>query len=207
MRLGSWYAREQRMVQRFTDGTDVHGAVAEEIGCPRSIAKRINFGVIYGVGADGLVDNLRKDGVKMALDEAQHFLKQYRREYPAFDRLRRYTQAQAENNGFITLWTGRRRHYDEANPTHKAMSNLIQGGIAEVLRVATARVDALIEEHFEGLAHMLQIHDDILFEVREEIAYEFLMRAREQMQDFPFEVPLITEAKVGQRWSDMEEVE
>ncbi len=196
MRLASCYAREETMAGLIRRGEDLHSATAERLGIPRDAAKRINFGVIYGIGAGALSDQL---GIERSL--AQKYLNQYHKLYPGFRSLMNQCVAGANRDGYIRMWTGRMRHYDERNPTHKSMSNLIQGGVAEIMRVAVTRGWPALHE-LEGFM-LLQVHDQIIYEVPTDnlkLAVEVL---RANMEDFEFDPKMVVDVAVGQSWGGM----
>ena len=136
MRMVTNYTGDAVMRKLIEDGADLHSATAETLGIPRTAAKRINFGVVYGIGARHLADTLR---VEQRL--AKGYLDKYHGLYPGFKKLMRACEERAEIEGAITMWSGRKRHYNMLGlDAHKAMSNLIQGGVAEVVRVAISRL-------------------------------------------------------------------
>jgi hypothetical protein len=98
------------------------------------------------------------------------------------------------------MWTGRIRHIDHPEQTHKAMSFLIQGGVAEMMRVVVTRLG----EEIRGVAHMiLQVHDEILFEVRADKITQCAQIVRRIMEDFSFRVPIQADIKVGASWGSL----
>ena len=210
LRLGSYYARERAMMKLLNSGGDIHGAVSGDLGIAakfgvddkeaRDIAKRINFGVLYGIGPKKLSRNLR-----VSFGEAQDFLEAYHGRYRQLRPFYRHMQFMAQYYGYIRLWTGRVRRYNTfgAQP-HKALSNLVQGGVAEIMRHAILRLDQLVRE---GYFHMLlQVHDQILFEVPEETANECCEVIQEIMSDFPIfcQCPPRVDITIGKRWGKLE---
>jgi DNA polymerase I-like protein with 3'-5' exonuclease and polymerase domains len=96
------------------------------------------------------------------------------------------------------MWTGRLRHYRQEDETHKAMSNLIQGGVAEMMRVAIIRLHGLLEG---TAAHqVLQVHDEVLFEIPAGQEAGWAATIKRAMEDFEFDVPIVAEGKVGGSW-------
>lgn len=197
MRLACFYAKEETMAGLIREGADLHTSTAERLGIPRDAAKRINFGVIYGIGANALSEQLR-----VSKTTAQEYLQQYHQLYPQFRVLMDACIASANRNGYIRMWTGRMRHYDDRNPTHKSMSNLIQGGVAEIMRVAITRAFPILHEL--GGYMLLQVHDQILYEVPEdrlELAVETL---RYNMEDFEFDPKMTVDIGVGSNWGGLQ---
>ena len=201
IRVATHFARECNMAEILLKGVDMHSATAENIGIPRDIAKRLNFSVIYGVGARSLSENL-----DIPLKEARRYLGAYHRQYPGFKRLYNQAESVAEERGFIKMFTGRRRHYndDARAPVHKASSNLVQGSVAEMVRTAITRLHALKDK---GVHMLLTVHDSILFEVDDNVLDWAIDRIRFVMEDQPWcSVKLPVDIKIGKRWGDLEEL-
>lgn len=196
MRLASYYAKETTMIDFIINGADIHSVTAEALGIPRDAAKRINFGVIYGIGKDALSEQLH-----ISKTQAQEYLKKYHSMYPQFRKLYRACEHVAERDGFIRMWTGRMRHYNAQNPTHKAMSNLIQGGVAEIMRVSISKLYPYMHD-LEGYM-LLQVHDQIIFEIPDSNVDVAISIIREVMQDFEFYPPMLVDIKYGKTWGGM----
>ena len=202
IRWGTHYAREENMAANLLAGKDIHSAVAEELEIPRDAAKRINFGIIYGIGREALAKQLR-----IPVEKAAEYLQKYHERYPGFRRLYKRAEEVATERGYIRMFTGRVRRYDQYNPTHKASSNLIQGAVAEMMRLAILWLDKLLggwDTHM-----LLQIHDQIIFEVPEDKLFKVLPIIREGMENFlpGFElyVPMKVDIKYGLSWGQMTE--
>lgn len=162
-------------------------------------AKRTNFSVIYGIGAATLSERLR-----LPLQQCSDILRKYHARFPGFRVLYNTSQRAAEEMGYIRMWTGRIRHYGPGVYEHKASSNLIQGGVAEIMRVAILRLD----RHYNNQdVHMLlQVHDQIIFEVPEEHVFTEIPVIKQMMEDFPeFEVQPKIDVKYGPVWGKMKE--
>lgn len=197
MRLASYFGRERRMAELLVRGADIHDAAAKDTGMNRSDAKRLNFSVIYGIGAKTFSEN-----VKMNIDKARGYLEKYHANYPGFKRLYRDMEAKAREQGYIRLFTGRVRRYPPGGQYHKASSNLVQGTVAEMIRVAMLRIDTELPE----VRQLLQIHDSVVSEVPEEEVDRIIPRLRKLMEDFPFYPPPLVDIKAGKSWGDMEKV-
>lgn len=196
------YCEDSSMSDIIRSGEKLHQATADRLKIPYDYAKRINFGVVYGIGAPGLSRHL-----EISEQEASGYLQQYRKLYPGIRDFYRMAEKRAVDDGYIVMWTGRYRHYGKTIPTHKAMSNLIQGGVAEIMRVTMTR---LFEEFMDYDVYMLlQVHDSILFEVRDDIKQWAHARIKFTMEDLPqFLVPPEVEIKMskeGGRWSEIKD--
>ena len=196
LRLLAHYTQERFLLDAFRTDKDIHGEVARELNIPRDLAKRVNFGSVYGVGPLALAREL---GIPVA--QARGFLDKYYKLMPGVRRLYSASQEVAARERKIAMWTGRLRHYDDPDETHKAMSNLIQGGVAEMMRVAITRLHRTIAD--TGAHQVLQVHDEILFEIPEADAARWATAIKRTMEDFPFIVPIKAEGRIGRSWGKM----
>lgn len=194
MRLVTHYTKDQLMKELIENDADLHSETANRLNIPRQAAKRLNFSVIYGVGARTLAENLR-----VAFPVAKDYLEKYHGLYPGFRKLMYQCEDFAKEYGYIELWTGRLRHFNvpEADP-HKAMSNLIQGGVAEIVRVAISRLFPAISDI--GGRMLMQVHDSIIFEVPEDQINVALPTIQLIMEDFDFDPKPGVDIEYGYSW-------
>lgn len=194
MRLVTHYTKDQLMRELILNDADLHAETANRLNIPRQAAKRLNFSVIYGVGAGSLSKSLRVD-----LSVARDYLEKYHGLYPGFRKLMKQCEEFAKQNGYIEMWTGRLRHFNipEADP-HKAMSNLIQGGVAEIVRVAISRLYPAIKDI--GGRMLMQVHDSIIFEVPESQINIALPTIQLIMEDFDFDPKPGVDIEYGYSW-------
>lgn len=177
IRVASFYAKEERMLNLLAQNADIHTITATRLNIPRHVGKTLNFSVIYGIGKRALAESLN-----VSEKEAKAFLDAYHAEYPGFKRLYYKAQNLATERGYIRLFTGRLRHFNVAQAyTHKASSNLIQGTVADITRLAMTRLDKELPE----ARQILTVHDSILFEVRQEDLFECLPIVKSIMEDIP----------------------
>jgi DNA polymerase-1 len=173
----------------------------------RRQAKAINFGVIYGISGFGLARNLR-----IPRDQAQRFIDTYFERFPGIRRYMDDTVAGARAHGFVTTLFGRRIHTPEINakgPTagfarRAAINAPIQGAAADIIRRAMIRVPAAIADLPARM--LLQVHDELLFEVEEAAADDLIARVRAVMEGaalpvVQLDVPLIVDAGRGPNWA------
>jgi DNA polymerase-1 len=198
MRLVTHYTKDATMRKLIEEDADLHTATAEMLGIPRNAAKRINFSVIYGIGYRKLAENLRVEQ-----NVAKDYLERYHALYPGFRKLMYECEDFANQNGYIEMWTGRIRHFNtpECDP-HKAMSNLIQGGVAEIVRVAISRLYPAITDL--GGYMLLQVHDSITFEVPDDKLEIALMTIKTIMEDFDFVPRVGVDIEYGKSWGSFE---
>lgn len=179
-------------------GYDQHQHTADGFGIPRKKAKVRNFAIQYGAGATTLA---RKNGTDPK-SEAR-YLNHYHKTFPGCRRLSKSCESEAKQRGYIRLWSGRVRHYDEGDTKlYKASNNLIQGGAAQILRRALVRIHKEIPE-----ANMvLTVHDSIVFMLPKG-RRDLIQRIRTVMQTNPeFALPMIVDVKVGPTWGTMHEI-
>jgi DNA polymerase-1 len=194
MRLVTHYTKDATMRGLIEQDADLHSATAELLGIPRNAAKRINFSVIYGIGYKHLAENLRVEQ-----EVARDYLERYHKLYPGFRKLMYQCEDFAKQNGYIKMWTGRTRHFNvpEADP-HKAMSNLIQGGVAEIVRVAISRLfPAMLDI---GGYMLLQVHDSVMFEVPDDQLKVAIPAIKTIMEDFDFVPAVGVDVEYGRSW-------
>jgi DNA polymerase-1 len=194
MRLVTHYTKDPIMKELIEQDADLHQATADRLNIPRNAAKRINFSVIYGIGAKTLSENLRVDQAT-----AKDYLEKYHGLYTGFRRLMYQCEDFAKEYGYIELWTGRLRHFNvpEADP-HKAMSNLIQGGVAEIVRVAISRLYPAMEDI--GAHLLMQVHDSVIFEIPESQINVALPTIQHIMTDFDFDPKCGVDIEYGYSW-------
>ncbi len=205
------------MKQAFKDGIDIHAMTASEMfGVPvegmdpmiRRQAKAINFGVIYGISGFGLARNLR-----IPRAEAQGFIDRYFERFPGIRQYMDDTVAFAKEHGFVQTLFGRKIHTPEINAKgpgagfakRAAINAPIQGAAADVIRRAMIRMPAAIA----GLpaTMLLQVHDELIFEVEEAAVLDLIDRARHVMETaaepaVKLSVPLVVDAGQGASWAE-----
>ncbi|MEN9920911.1 MAG: polymerase polymerase protein [Candidatus Parcubacteria bacterium] len=226
LRIAAILSEDKNLIEIFKKGEDVHHGVAmrvfgvgenEVTPNMRRQAKVINFGILYGMGVNALRTNL---GEETKREEAQAFLNAY---FQTFTRLAEYledTKTEARRTGYTQTLFGRRRHFPgiassvpfiKAAAERMAINAPIQGTAADIVRIAMVNIaEHIKKEKLEDKVHMLlQIHDELVFEVKEgEVenvvpALKLLMESSLQGRE-TFGVPIVAEVKVGHNWRDME---
>ena len=200
----------------FHDGLDIHAMTASEMfgvpieGMPSHVrrqAKAINFGVIYGISAFGLANNLR-----IPREDAKRFIDTYFERFPGIREYMERTIAFGKQHGHVETLFGRRIHTPEINARgphasaaqRQAINAPIQGSAADIIRRAMIRVPDAIQ----GLPArmLLQVHDELLFEVEEAAVGETIARVRTVMEAaalpaVALDVPLVVDAGSGETWA------
>lgn len=201
LRLLAHYTGDTLLMDAFAGAEqgDIHQMVAEMIGIDRYYAKRINFGMVYGMGVkEGVIQLHRPE------KEVKAILGKYNSTIPGIRQLYTEMESIARNRKYIEMWTGRRRRYNALNKGyHKAMSALIQGGQAEIMRVVMTRLAPELKHGWM----VLQVHDDILVECPPEHALAEAATIRRVMTDLNFRVPFLVDQKIGPSWGNMTKVE
>ncbi|MCR4274652.1 MAG: DNA polymerase [Candidatus Campbellbacteria bacterium] len=226
LRIAAIMSRDEKLVKTFHEGGDIHTTVAAEIfnvapedvtADMRRTTKVINFGVLYGMGANALAQT-----AKMPRSDAQKYLAEYEK---TFIGLRDYiskAKGEVRKKGYTETLFGRRRRlsairsplpFMQAEAERQAVNAPIQGTSADIIKIAMIRADEHITENklSEDVRLVLQIHDELIFEVREEKVAEIVPIIKNIMEkalpaDKAGGVPILTEASSGKRWSEMKRV-
>jgi DNA polymerase-1 len=217
LRILAHVANIDALKQAFRDGHDIHAMTASEMfNVPldemtsdvRRQAKAINFGVIYGISGFGLARNLR-----IPRAEAQGFIDRYFERFPGIRTYMDDTVAFAKEHNRVETLFGRKIHTPEINAKgpgagfakRAAINAPIQGTAADVIRRAMIRMDAAIA-HLPAKM-LLQVHDELVFEVDKDAADDVIAAAREVMENaanpvVKFDVPLVVDAGIGATWAE-----
>jgi DNA polymerase-1 len=212
LRLAAALSGERHMIDAFNKGTDIHRETAAEIfGVPesevtkemRGRAKSINFGVLYGMGVNGLAA-----ATKMTRDEAEGFLERYYSTHPAIMEYVDRTKALAYKTGFVETIFGRRRYLPEINSgipqlqaaaERMAINMPIQGTAADVIKMAMIEIEKNICN--ADVKMVLQVHDELVFEIKKSVAEKATADIKEVMENIcKLSVPLLVESETGERW-------
>ncbi len=216
LRLLAHLADDPGLLAAFRDGADVHRRTAALIaGVPedqvdadmRSRAKAINFGVIYGMGARALA---RQIGVKVK--EASAFIETYFATYPGVKIFIEETRARAHDDGYVETLLGRRRllpDIDSANNRVRsfqervAVNTPIQGTAADLIKLAMLRIAKTLQESDSGALLLLQVHDELVFEVPQAELSATKDLVREAMEGaMTLKVPLLVDMHTGSNWAE-----
>ncbi|MFD2238866.1 DNA polymerase I [Aureimonas populi] len=220
LRILAHMAEIPQLVEAFREGTDIHAMTASEMfgvpveGMPSDVrrrAKAINFGIIYGISAFGLAAQL-----SIPREEAGLYIKRYFERFPGIRDYMDRTKAEAREKGYVETLFGRRAHYPDirhANPSVRAaveraaINAPIQGTAADVIRRAMVRMeDALKAERLEAKM-LLQVHDELVFEVPDEEVERAIPVIRAVMEKaaepvVELKVPLVVDARAAQNWEE-----
>ncbi|MEH2524955.1 MULTISPECIES: DNA polymerase I [unclassified Bradyrhizobium] len=206
--------------QAFRDGLDIHAMTASEMfGVPikdmpgevRRRAKAINFGIIYGISAFGLANQLG-----IAREEASAYIKKYFERFPGIRAYMDETRDFCRTNGYVTTLFGRKMYYPDIKASNASVRSFnerasinarLQGTAADIIRRAMIRMeDALVEKKLSAQM-LLQVHDELIFEVPDEEVAATLPVVQHVMQDAPFpavvlSLPLQVDARAANNWDE-----
>ncbi|MGM9594441.1 MAG: DNA polymerase I [Candidatus Onthomonas sp.] len=216
LRLLAHIAQDQAMLEGFRTGADIHTATAAQVfGVPeeevtkqmRSSAKAVNFGIVYGISAFSLAQD-----IGVAQWQAKEYMDRYFEKYAGIRDYQKNIVAQAKEQGYVSTEMGRRRWLPELKSSNFNMRSFgervalnmpIQGTAADIIKLAMIRVqNRLKAEGFAGRL-VLQVHDELIVECPEAEAQAIAKLLEEEMEQVvALDVPLLAEAKVGKRWAD-----
>ena len=220
LRLVAHIADLKSMKQAFADGVDIHAMTASEMfGVPvkgmdpmiRRRAKAINFGIIYGISAFGLANQL---GISRG--EAKDYIDAYFKKFPGIRQYMDDTIASAKAHGFVETIFGRRTYVGGINDKNPAMRGYserqainapIQGAAADVIRRAMIRMPGALQKARLGAKMLLQVHDELIFECPKDEADKTAKLVADIMVSAPapavnLSVPLVVEARAGANWDE-----
>ncbi len=220
LRLLAHMADIPQLKSAFALGHDIHAMTASEMfSVPleamtadvRRRAKAINFGIIYGISAFGLANQLG-----IGREEAGSYIKRYFERFPGIRAFMDATKAVCRAQGYVETLFGRRCHYPRisaSNPSERAFNERaavnapIQGTAADIIRRAMVRMDAALEAERLGARMLLQVHDELVFEVADDEVEATIAVARRVMVDAPhpavaLSVPLQVDAKAALNWDE-----
>ncbi len=205
----------------FAEGLDIHAMTASEMfDTPiegmdpmiRRRAKAINFGIIYGISAFGLANQLG-----IARSEASDYIKMYFKRFPGIKDYMETIKKQARENGYVQTIFGRTMHYPQINTKNKqqqafferaAINAPIQGSAADIIRRAMIRMpDALENAGLKNARMLLQVHDELIFECPEKSAEKTISIATKTMEEacnpvLQLSVPLKVDAQAANNWDE-----
>jgi len=206
--------------QAFKDGLDIHAMTASEMfgvpikGMPSEIrrrAKAINFGIIYGISAFGLANQLG-----IAREESSAYIKKYFERFPGIRAYMDDTKEFCRKNGYVTTLFGRKMYYPDikaSNASVRAFNERasinarLQGTAADIIRRAMIRMEDALAEKKLSAQMLLQVHDELIFEVPDAEVEKTLPVVQHVMQDAPFpavllSVPLHVDARAAKNWDE-----
>ncbi|MFH0912777.1 MAG: DNA polymerase I [Candidatus Omnitrophota bacterium] len=220
LRILAHISKDENLLSAFENDKDIHKITAFLIygleekditGAMRDTAKRVNFGILYGLTSFGLSRDLG-----IPVDEAQAFIDAYFSRYPKVKDYVEKQISQAKKDGFVTTILGRRRYLPEANNKNQgirqmaerqAVNTPIQGSASDLIKLAMVQIHNQIKARDMKARMILQIHDELLFDVPLAGADEFTELVKDRMENvLKLNVPIRVDMKKGRNWLEMESI-
>ncbi len=221
LRVAALLSGDEKMKRAFRGGKDIHAVTASEIfNVPeadvtqrmRRDAKVINFGILYGMGINALAQSM-----EVPRERAQAFWEEYFRDFEGIAEYLEKIKREVREKGYVETLFGRRRYlpeiYSQAEYIQKeaermAVNMPIQGTEADIVKLAMIRSADFIKNNFEEEAYLLlQIHDELLFEVRKGAEKRFIPAVKTILEEiYKGDVILIAQAKVGDNWAELNRI-
>jgi DNA polymerase-1 len=216
LRILAHVSGEPKLREAFARGEDIHTATAAEVlgveparltTAQRSIAKMINFGIVYGISAFGLSENL-----EIPREEAQEYIDAYLARFPLVQDFIQRTIEQAARDGYVTSLLGRRRPVPEIRASNRqtralgerlAVNFVMQGSNADIIKVAMIAIHRRLRDEGRSARLVLQIHDELLLEVPDAETSAVRELVRDEMtRAYPLDPPLAVDVGAGDDWNE-----
>lgn len=214
LRIMAHLSRDKGLLNAFAEGLDIHRATAAEVfgvsleqvtGEQRRSAKAINFGLIYGMSAFGLSRQLN-----IPRKESQKYMDLYFERYPGVLEYMERTRKQAKEQGYVETLDGRRLYLADINSSNAArragaeraaINAPMQGTAADIIKRAMIAVDKWLEDEKPRVKMIMQVHDELVFEVHKDDVKDVSLKIHELMENsLKLEVPLLVEVGSGENW-------
>lgn len=217
LRIIAALSKDEEMLKAFNNGEDIHSSTAAKINGIeledvtkelRNKAKAINFGVIYGLSAFGLANQ-----INISRGEAQEFIDIYFALYKGIKSYLDNTIVEAMEKGYVETLFKRRRYLPEIESKipairkaaeRTAINTPIQGTAADLIKLAMVKINSEILEKNENVKMLLQVHDELIFEIDEDIAEEISQKIKTIMENiYDFGIPIIANVEINKSWGEM----
>ena len=220
LRIVAHLSGDKQMRLFFSSGADIHKMTAaavfgvsekEVTDEMRFRAKALNFGVLYGMGAQGFAKS-----ASISIDDARDFIEQYFVRFPKIYEYMEKAKESSRSHGYVETMFGRRRYLPEANSNtpqlraaseRMAQNHPIQGSVADIVKMAMVELDQTLALPKQRARMLLQIHDELLFEIADDIVEETSRSVKTLLENIcQLEVSLQVDVKKGKNWGIMEKV-
>lgn len=213
LRLLAHFSQDTVLVNAFNEGHDIHMQTAialfgaEDAPRKRNIAKTVNFGLLYGMGQKKLSDTLG-----ITTKEAKEIIERYFETFPSVKGYFSGIVEQAKEMGYVETLLHRRRYFDFASATpmlkaayeRESVNTVFQGSASDLIKLSMNKIDTMIRSEGLRARMLLQIHDELIFEVDEDVAEEYAVRFVEVMEHIlELRVPLKTSMHIGNHWGEL----
>jgi len=217
LRLAAHMSGDQAMINAFKNDQDIHSLTAAEINevdlndvtkKMRREAKAINFGILYGQGPHGL-----SQGANIPYWQANEYIKKYFEVHPKIKKMMDKSIKQAQDDGYTTTLFGRRRSLPDINSNmpmvrksaeRMAVNAPVQGTAADLIKMAMVKIQELIDNKDEEIKMILQVHDELIFEIKKDKIPFYEKKIRNIMEEsLKLKVPIIVDQSLGDNWGNL----
>jgi len=217
LRLAAHMSGDKKMIKAFQEEKDIHTATAAGINgvalnavtkTMRQEAKAVNFGILYGQGPHGLSQN-----AGIPYWQANEFIKKYFEVYPGIKKMMDNSISEAQKNGYAVTLFGRKRPLPEINSTmpmvrrgaeRMAINTPLQGTAADMIKLAMIKIAELIKGHEDDIRLLLQVHDELIFEVKSDKLKTYSPQIKEIMQNIiKLRIPITVSENSGDNWGEL----
>jgi DNA polymerase-1 len=213
LRLLAHFSQDRVLVDAFKHDKDIHRQTAvalfgeEQADSKRNVAKTVNFGLLYGMGQKKLSETLG-----ITTKEAKEIIEKYFASFPTVKSYFRSIVDGSKERGYIETLLGRRRYFDYANATpmfraayeRESVNSVFQGSASDLIKLSMNKIHAMIKKENLDAKMLLQIHDELIFEVKEEQAEALAERFREVMVEIKeLNIPLKVSLNIGDNWGEL----
>lgn len=206
LRVMAHLSEDPSLIEAFHQKSDFHAEVAKKLSVTRREAKAINFGIIYGLGSNALAND-----IGTSTEVAKQFIDRYFATFPGVARFIEQMKQQAKRDGYVSTVFGRRRYLPDihspnmgsrAAAERMAVNHPAQGTVADLVKMSMIQINKSL---FDGANMLLQIHDELLFEVDKDKVEQLSELVRSEMSSIAeLKVPLIVDIKTGPNWGDLQ---
>lgn len=219
LRLAAHMSGDKKMIEAFKKGEDIHIATAAAINGVkleevtkemRREAKATNFGILYGQGPHGLSQT-----ADISYDRAREFIANYFKAYQGIKKWVEEVVDEARENGYSETLFGRRRYLPEINSSvvmvkkaaeRMAINTPLQGTAADMIKIAMIEIEKMIKKEYktEDVKMILQVHDELLFEIKSAKVQELSEKIKKIMEEvLKLKVPVVVDANTGDSWGEL----
>jgi DNA polymerase-1 len=213
LRLLAHFSQDSVLVEAFQADKDIHLQTAkvlfgeEQAQAKRSVAKTVNFGLLYGMGPKKLSDTLG-----ITTKEAKEIIEKYFESFPTVKSYFRSIVDHSKEYGYVETLLKRRRYFDYENASgmfkaafeRESVNSVFQGSASDLIKLSMNKIDTMIEQQKLEAKMLLQIHDELIFEVSATYAQEYGEIFRETMESImPLNIPLKASLNIGKSWSEL----
>ena len=215
LRLLAHFSGDKVLLESFHNNADIHAETAKllfkdsnkDFSLLRSIAKSINFGLIYGMGARKLSQTLN-----ITQTEAKQYIENY---FATFPSVKQFLESQKDSilkNGYSTTLLGRKRYFDffsatefmRANFLREGVNTIFQGSAADLIKLSMNEIYKKIESLHNDCFMLLQVHDELIFEIKDSIIESLSKELKEIMENiYTLKVPLVCNLSIGNTWAEL----